>query len=519
MKSMRWLRWSLLAFSTLLWGCGDCGGSTDDAGPVDASRVDSGNTDTRGQDGATGLDSSTGLDTASRDLAATDTVGQDLASTHDAATGDGGSGGLSIYAIQDTTHANHPAADTEVTFGGVVTAVDNRGGTRGIWVQEPNGGKYSGIYVFKPASSSVDLGTFAVGDVVTVSGTYVEYFELSEINLGSAGTITKTGTATPLTPSAATDIATDAEGWEGVLVRLAADCEVEAAPDSHGEVQTSCGMVDDELFTPPMLVGEVYTHIDGLWHYAFSAFKLIPRDAADLGSHSTVDGGAGDAATTSDASTSVDAAAEDGAVSTDAGVVEDAAVADAAVEDAATPPGYLIFVTVSNHDGDLVAAGGQGNAIASADHLCNTSAANPNAGTYKALIVDGVNRVACTSANCTTSGTAEHVDWVFKPNTQYLRADGVTPIFTSDAAGVFDFGASGNTNTFDNSTHFNQERYWTGLDWNWTSVPSQMCGGTWASNSNSVTGDFGSSDLTTADAIGGGSVSCDQSSRLLCVEQ
>ena len=57
----------------------------------------------------------------------------------------------------------------------------------GVWVQEPSGGQYSGIWVF--GGGGFDASTFAVGDVVDILGTYIEYYDLSEIDAG-AGSVT-----------------------------------------------------------------------------------------------------------------------------------------------------------------------------------------------------------------------------------------------------------------------------------------------------------------------------------------
>lgn len=53
------------------------------------------------------------------------------------------------------------------------------------------------------------------------------------------------------------------------------------------------------------------------------------------------------------------------------------------------------------------------------------------------MVSDGTSRRACTSANCTTGGTSEHIDWVLKPNQQYKRKDGTTVIGTTNANGLF----------------------------------------------------------------------------------
>ncbi|MCW7505583.1 DUF1554 domain-containing protein [Leptospira paudalimensis] len=78
--------------------------------------------------------------------------------------------------------------------------------------------------------------------------------------------------------------------------------------------------------------------------------------------------------------------------------------------------------------------------IAGADAKCMADSKKPSepvGAVYKAFLVDDVNRIACTTSNCTTGGISEHVDWILKPNTTYKRAvDGVI-IATTNSEGIF----------------------------------------------------------------------------------
>src|SRR5690606_20294444 len=72
------------------------------------------------------------------------------------------------------------------------------------------------------------------------------------------------------------------------------------------------------------------------------------------------------------------------------------------------------------------------------DGQAQSATNRPNEREYKALLVHGTERVACTTAQC--SGCAsEHVDWVLSPNTHYLRADGVTLVGTTNDLGLWSF--------------------------------------------------------------------------------
>lgn len=168
----------------------------------------------------------------------------------------------------------------------------------------------------------------------------------------------------------------------------------------------------------------------------------------------------------------------------------------------AAPLGKIIYLTGTPKKANF---GG----VSAADALCNSSPPHP--GTYKALLVDGSTRVACTSALCVTSGAAEGVDWALAPNTQYVRADGQTVIGTTTAAGIFAFplAASIDTNGFS---------YWTGLATDWTTSTDDCTGWTEVSG---VFANEGLADKTDNQAIAGVSESCATlaGAFFACVEQ
>lgn len=204
--------------------------------------------------------------------------------------------GLTIYDVQDTSRPNHPLVNTSVRLEGVVvTGVVTAGSHTGsFFIADPAGGPFSGLYVYRPNGSFTPP---ALGDEVTVEGTYTEYYNLSELTLASQAGVTITGTATPPAPIAVTpnQIAnpTTAEPYEGCLVKIAG-VQVTVAADSYGafRVQTVPGdadpnddlYVDDLLYrvTPAPGVGTAYTSITGLLDYSFDYFRLSPRGATDL---------------------------------------------------------------------------------------------------------------------------------------------------------------------------------------------------------------------------------------------
>ena len=161
-----------------------------------------------------------------------------------------------------------------------------------------------------------------------------------------------------------------------------------------------------------------------------------------------------------------------------------------------------IFVTASGFTGSL---GG----VAGADAKCMSDANYPGHGTYKAMIVDGSSRVACTSANC-SGGTSEHTDWVLHPTTSYTRVDG-TQIGTTTSAGIFSFPLSASISTVGNWTL-------TGLAATWTANGSRCLN--WTSGVHAQLGQAGFSDHTDSGTIASATIFCDfATAGLFCVEQ
>jgi hypothetical protein len=196
-----------------------------------------------------------------------------------------------VYQLQDPSRGGHPAVDSRVRLVDViVTAVVPAGGTAGsFWVQEAAGGPYSGILVFRP--TSVPETGVQVGDRVTLTGTYTEYFDLSEVILETLDTVVPGGVPPVPARVSALSLAngsSEAEQWEGVLVRVESVTvldDMPDAPDDFGEWVVTGGLrVDDQLyrFDPRPSVGTVIQSMVGVHHYGFENYKVLPRAAADV---------------------------------------------------------------------------------------------------------------------------------------------------------------------------------------------------------------------------------------------
>ena len=142
--------------------------------------------------------------------------------------------------------------------------------------------------------------------------------------------------------------------------------------------------------------------------------------------------------------------------------------------------------------------------------LCQNDINKPsNGGTYEAMVIDGSNKRACSSANCSIGGASENVNWVLSADTRYIRPDG-TLIGTTNSSGIF--------TAFDNPISASVNQTWTGMNNNWTSSSSQ-CGG-WNACLGGDTGRTGDPSSTTpADVISSGGNFCNQYVRYVCVEQ
>lgn len=156
-----------------------------------------------------------------------------------------------------------------------------------------------------------------------------------------------------------------------------------------------------------------------------------------------------------------------------------------------------------------IAYNGNRGGIAGADAKCMSDSKKPTEparAVFKAFLVDDVNRIACTTSNC-SGGVSEHTDWILKPNTTYKRAvDGVT-IVTTNGEGIFSTQpGDAEVSTVNNIlTGF----FASG----WTTRSSGHCS-RWSDDSVAITGHSSSNNLFTT---GGGG--CNISSVILCVEQ
>ncbi len=174
------------------------------------------------------------------------------------------------------------------------------------------------------------------------------------------------------------------------------------------------------------------------------------------------------------------------------------------------------FRTAAVHNGDFdndaaLGGDGDGSGIAEADAFCMADANRPNVSTYKALLVKAApapNRQGSTTPN---AGDGQ-VDWALAANTNYYRQDGTTPLFTTNAAGIFVFGAMAN------SFAASAGDYWTALRADWRTVAGLSCTGWSATAGTGRTGDPAATAATAIERVAP-PASCATPLHLICVEQ
>ncbi len=166
-----------------------------------------------------------------------------------------------------------------VTLEGVVATSDSADWSYGVFVQDIGGGPWSGLFVYLEGLSA-DVQR---GDQLTLTGEISEYYDLTEITVGSPSEIAVTGTRHPV-ETALTAAEADWEPYEGVLVELV-DLSVTSVADAYGEGQTSFGLPLDDMFFgwhEHVISGDRFAGVTGVVNYSYGAFKLEPRDLDDF---------------------------------------------------------------------------------------------------------------------------------------------------------------------------------------------------------------------------------------------
>jgi len=189
-----------------------------------------------------------------------------------------------IYEVQQEAFAQ----GTDLEVSGVVTAT----GPYGLYLQDEAGGAYSGIFVYLGSNWETTWGTYVEGDLLSVAGTYTEYFEASEIDVAGSpvARIELDGSASVPAPEVLAVDAIDEE-WEGVLVEIGA---VNVSDPNHGpgsfeviDLATSATVVvNDDLHTWSQLgslsQGDALSYVRGPLDHQNGGYEILPRRDSDL---------------------------------------------------------------------------------------------------------------------------------------------------------------------------------------------------------------------------------------------
>ncbi len=209
--------------------------------------------------------------------------------------GDGGSGqDTTIYAIQDVDNADHPdlgaavvVEDVVVTTPMIFTTADSPV-PDGFYVAEPEGGAFSGIYVY---AQGLNISV-APGDTVNLRGIYEEYFDASQIIATQVDVLGTGDIPDPVvvTPAQVRTQGPDAETYEGVLIQVE-NVTITADDLGYGDFGVSSQAGGDELIVSPdfdthytfePVLNMEFSSLTGVLGYNYDEHRLLPRFCADF---------------------------------------------------------------------------------------------------------------------------------------------------------------------------------------------------------------------------------------------
>lgn len=187
-----------------------------------------------------------------------------------------------VVPIFDIQLTDDPEGDSRmtgeiVTTRGIVTAVFEAG--ERVFIQDPAGGPWSGLFLFRPAS------TPAVGDAVEATGRVHEFKGITEIEEAEITILSHDNPLPAPIPIDTRDAAQ--EQWESVLLRVQ-NVTVTDPNLGHGEWQVDDGsgaLIVDDLgsYNYRPASGDMLHFVVGPLYYSFDTFKLEPRDDTDIG--------------------------------------------------------------------------------------------------------------------------------------------------------------------------------------------------------------------------------------------
>ncbi len=170
------------------------------------------------------------------------------------------------------------AVDTEVTATDVVVTSVRYNGFSG---SEIPAGTYNSIWVYTGGAPGVEIG-----DIVTINAMYIEYYDLSELNVTTApaGYVTITGSmVAPVIPLTAAELMVDPEAYENAVIQITDGMAVCQAADGYGVwmVSTLGSCIDIQMDdywydAATVVICDCYNWAIGLWTWSYGAWELNP---------------------------------------------------------------------------------------------------------------------------------------------------------------------------------------------------------------------------------------------------
>jgi phosphatidylserine/phosphatidylglycerophosphate/cardiolipin synthase-like enzyme len=181
-----------------------------------------------------------------------------------------------IYQIQGQTESS-PYVNQQVTTKGIVTAAFS-----GSYFIQDGDSAWCGLYIYD------NQNTPALGDSVEITGTVVEYYDLTEMKTITSFTILNSGNSLPSPVVLLSGEVTEA--YEGVLVGVEkAKCTNTNLGYGEWEINDGSGaiVVDDMGIAYAPIENVQYT-VQGPLNYGFGVYKIEPRDENDIEQHLSI---------------------------------------------------------------------------------------------------------------------------------------------------------------------------------------------------------------------------------------
>ncbi len=215
----------------------------------------------------------------------------------DTASGDsddsGAGGGSSIFDVRSGAIGDGETVTlTGVLVSSPVTRVDDDSGrSDGFFIQDPAGGEKSGLYVWSQGQFGDEL-TVVVGDKVSISGQISEFYDWTELVVGDASSITRTGSGTLPAPAALGDGAgVDWDAYESVPVTLTEQTVESVNAFNTGTLTAGVSLDDGFVYNDYGCRGH-YATVTGIVFFRNYDDEVTPddwslnnRSEADLGAY------------------------------------------------------------------------------------------------------------------------------------------------------------------------------------------------------------------------------------------